>query len=207
MGLDDLGTELGNLMRTSEDSTRPQLGKGGEPITWLEIYPQDLRCENINIFTDTAIINGSYLIWDHNGSNHLWDVGSWATQSTKYEEPEFQGRVRAEELKIHQFHLEDFKNTDNKDAPNTEGFWEDSGSLTLTTGSATAQSLKILGSDVRLGSFNRVKMSIYGSNLDNVVGSVSLDGGQNWEKIDFDVEKEFKTEYSGSDVRWRLALI
>ena len=204
MGVDTFGAELGKLKRLHDDDTRPQLGKGGEPITWLEIYPQDSEIENVNILIGSATVVGSYLIWSHSGSPlyGLWDTGSWASQTTEWEEPEFNPLKRFNELKIHQFFLEDFTATTYRDAGNTEAEWSTEGSLLFMDGSTTAQSIKVLGSDIQVGSLNRVILNVYGSNIEDLVGSLTTNGA-NWLVVDIGLEKEFTTNL-GSDVRWRL---
>ena len=120
MGFDSFGEELGKLKQLHEDDTRPQLGKGGDPITWLEIYPQQLEIENHDIFIDQCDTVGSYLIWDHpDPTLHGWDNGSWATQSTAFGSPEFNCN-RVLELKVHQYFTEDFTGTTKRDTGNTE---------------------------------------------------------------------------------------
>lgn len=202
-GIDELGTIVGDLKRQNDDSTRPQLGKGGDPITWLEIYSQNIEVENSNIFSDQCDINGSYLIWDHNGSNGFWDVGSWATQSTATGSPEFICSRLAESA-LHQYFTEEFDNTSYKDNSNTTADWNSTGSCVFIVGSETAQSLKTLGSDVRLGSFNRVTVNGVGSNLNFLDVYVSLNGGS-FTKVNFGEETTF-TSNLGSDVRWKLVL-
>ncbi len=201
MGFESFGEELGKFKQLHEDDTRPQLGKGGDPITWLEIYSQELDIENIDMFIDKCDIVGSYLIWDHTGSNGQWDVGSWATQSTKFGSPEF-NCSRFLELNIHQFFTEDFLTAANKDNATTAS-WDTTGSLVFESGSTIAQSKKVLGSDVQLGSINRITLSVEGSNTGTLSGSVTADGGTTWHVVDFGVEKTITTGL-GSDIRWKI---
>ncbi len=203
MGFDDFAEELGKLKQLHEDDTRPQLGKGGDPVTWLEIYDQRLSVENNDVFIDKCTPVGSYLIWDHPGSTWgSWDNGSWATQSTAGASPEFDC-VRFKEFSIHQTYDEDFDDTTYKDTGVTTAVWSSVGSLNFEAGSTIAQSLKVLGSDVQLGSINRITLSIEGSNTSSLSGSVTADGGTTWHPVEFGFEKTI-TIGLGSDVRWRI---
>lgn len=204
MAVDELGAIIGDMKRLHDNSTRPQLGKGGDPITWIEIYDEEITIENIDLHIDKCTPQGSFLIWDHTGSplHGLWDVGSWATQRTATGSPEFDC-VRFLELVYHQFFTEEFDNDALKDSGSTTAVWTNSGSATFTLGSTVAQSTKVLGSDFQIGSFNRATISITGSNTDVFTPFISLDGGENFEEMVFGLEKTFASN-TGSDVRWKI---
>ena len=193
--MSDVGQAIGQDKRRLEVDDEAQIGAFGT-TSYFELPQETLYIDPVNIRVNKIHPDlGSTFILGHPTASLL------GTARLGY----VLGSItRITESRFYEDFTENFSTTDYRDAGNTTADWDTTnGSLAFASGSV-AQSLT-LGSDIQLSTtkFNRIKLSVSGSNWVEVIGSVSSDN-INWFPASFDVWTTLTAGSTGSEILWRL---
>lgn len=139
-----------------------------------------VRTRTRDISTDT--------IWG-NSINAIWGTDSW---DSGYDN----SYVVQSVINYNDIMIERFNFTTYKDVGNTTATWDTSGEKCTFTNGEIAQSLAVYKKTTKTKAIMTVESET------NLSGELSMDGGNNWESVTFNLEHTFINV--GSELRWRL---